>query len=196
MGFDPGGYGLHRTEVWPRCSRPVQPAGQDARGWFLPRLETAGDAALPGAGPTGRAPRGSIILPDGVIERLQLSVAPDPAASATARAALAAWADGQLPPPVIADLLLVASELVTNSLRHAGLGADDAVLVLASVNHSSLRLEVENPGVSGDVAVRAPDADGGGGFGLQLVAALAERWGVVRDDSTRVWAEIGSQPRV
>lgn len=180
---------MHRT-----ADRSPQPARTPGAGfshdWRLP-------GTPPFRAPANReAPKGYIILPDGVIERLQLSIAPDPAASGTARAALAAWADGHLPPPVIADLLLVVSELVTNSLRHAGLGADDAVLVMASLNRSSLRLEVQNPGVSGDVAVRVPDADGGGGFGLQLVAALAERWGVVRDDSTRVWAEIGSHPRV
>jgi two-component sensor histidine kinase len=95
---------------------------------------------------------------------------------------------------VIADVQLLVSELVTNCLRHADLGADDAIRVMARLNHSSLRLEVENPGVFGDVRARTPAENGNGGFGLQLVATLSERWGVVRDGSTCVWAEIDSQP--
>jgi serine/threonine-protein kinase RsbW len=96
---------------------------------------------------------------------------------------------------VIDDMQLLVSELVTNSLCHAGLGADDVVRVTASLDNGSLRLEVENPGVAGDVAARPPGA-GGGGFGLQLVAALADRWGVVRDGRTRVWVEMASHPMV
>lgn len=133
-------------------------------------------------------------MPDG-IERLELSVAPDPAASGTARAALGEWAAGwHVPTRVIEDMQLLVSELVTNSLRHAALSAGDAVHVVASIDDGALRLEVENPGMAGDVAARPPDPDGGGGFGLQLVAALAERWGVVRDRTTRVWVEFGAQP--
>jgi anti-sigma regulatory factor (Ser/Thr protein kinase) len=125
-----------------------------------------------------------------------LSVAPDPAASGVVRAAVADWAAGNVSRQVIEDVQLLVSELVTNSMRHAGLGAGDVVRVAASLHNGSLRLEVENPGVAGDVATRAPGLDGGGGFGLQLVAALAERWGVVRDSHTCVWAEIASHPAV
>jgi anti-sigma regulatory factor (Ser/Thr protein kinase) len=123
-----------------------------------------------------------------------MSIAPDLAASGAARAALTEWAAGHVPPQVIEDLRLLVSELVTNSLRHAELGTGDDVRVGASLNNGSLRLEVENPGMAGDVGARLPDPDGAGGYGLQLVAALAEHWGVVRDGTTRVWAEIGSHP--
>jgi len=97
---------------------------------------------------------------------------------------------------VIEDMQLLVSELVTNSLRHAGLGAGDAVRVVASLNNGSLRVEVENRGMTGVVAPRPPDLGGGGGYGLKLVAALSERWGVVRDDTTCVWAELASHPDV
>lgn len=135
-------------------------------------------------------------MPDGVIERLELSVAPDPAAGGTARAALSVWAAGQVSGRVIEDMQLLASELVTNSLRHAELGAGDMIRVAASLHDGSLRLEVENPRAAGDVATRPPGLGGDGGFGLQLVAALAKRWGVVRNGRTRVWAEISAQPEV
>jgi serine/threonine-protein kinase RsbW len=123
-----------------------------------------------------------------------LRIAPDRAASGTARAALARWAAGHVPDQMVDDMQLLVSELVTNSLCHAGLGADDVVHVTASLDNGSLRLEVENPGVEGDVAARPPGLAGGGGFGLQLVAALADRWGVVRDGRTCVWVEIASHP--
>jgi anti-sigma regulatory factor (Ser/Thr protein kinase) len=134
------------------------------------------------------------ILPDGVIERLDLSVAPDPAASGMARAALAAWAGGTVPAHVLADVQLLLSELVTNSLRHGGLRPGEVVHVAASLTNGSVRLEVENPGVEGEIVPRAPGMDGAGGFGLQLVDALSERWGVVRDGATCVWVEIAAHP--
>jgi anti-sigma regulatory factor (Ser/Thr protein kinase) len=194
MRFDPGGYGGLRTELDPKAADRCDPAGQEARVRLLPRR---GDCRgrRPRAPADRKAPRGYIILPDGVKERLDLSVAPGLAASGTARDALATWAEGYLSPPVIADLQLLVSELVTNCLRHADLAADDAIHVMARLNHSSLRLEVENPGVFGDVQARTP-GENDGGFGLQLVATLSERWGVERDGSTCVWVEVDSQPEV
>ena len=53
-----------------------------------------------------------------------------------------------------------------------------------------VRLEVEDPGRGGVIAPRAPDL--GGGFGLNLVQELSERWGLERvaAGGTRVWAQL------
>jgi two-component sensor histidine kinase len=83
----------------------------------------------------------------------------------------------------------VVSELVTNSIQHAGLGADDVVRVGASVGDSVLRLAVGNRGCAGTIAMAKPDLDRGAGFGLYLVDALVHTWGVSRDADTVVWAE-------
>ncbi|MFF4369327.1 ATP-binding protein [Streptomyces sp. NPDC001594] len=73
------------------------------------------------------------------------------------------------------DVLLVVSELVTNACRHAG-GAGE---VRVRWQRGELLVEVED---ASDALPREPaqDAKGeGGGYGCELVTALADRWGVV-----------------
>jgi len=38
--------------------------------------------------------------------------------------------------------------------------------------------------------VRVPERGSGSGWGLYLVDQLADRWGVSREEATRVWFEI------
>ena len=58
---------------------------------------------------------------------------------------------------------------------------------------ASCACEVEDPG---DVAIGAvaPDRERGGGFGLFLVEALAQRWGSKHEGTTCVWAELAIAP--
>jgi two-component sensor histidine kinase len=78
---------------------------------------------------------------------------------------------------------------VTNSVRHAGPAGDELVRVGAAISDGVLRLKVDNPGTAGAIAVREPDVERGG-FGLRLLEALAEAWGVSGDGHARVWAEL------
>ena len=57
---------------------------------------------------------------------------------------------------MLGDARLLVSELVTNSVRHAGLAADDVVHVGAEITRGMLRLEVDDAGTAGTVASRAP----------------------------------------
>jgi anti-sigma regulatory factor (Ser/Thr protein kinase) len=84
---------------------------------------------------------------------------------------------------------LIASELVTNSVRH---GPGEPIELEITVNDDGLvRGEVEDRG-EGEVKIREPTRDGaGGGFGLRIVEALADRWGVY-EDRTKVWFEMSS----
>jgi anti-sigma regulatory factor (Ser/Thr protein kinase) len=121
----------------------------------------------------------------------QLSVPAGPAAPATARRALAQWLGIHTANGLLSDAPLVVSELVTNSLLHAGLQGDAAVRVSAALADDVLRIEVEDEGTSGAVRQRAPNRNRGGGFGLHIIDALALRWGVERGTGTLVWVELG-----
>ena len=100
---------------------------------------------------------------------------------------------GRVPALVLADALLVVSELVTNGVCYSG-ASDGAIVVRVELTGTMVRLEVEDPGRGGMVAPRAPDP--GGGFGLNLVQGLCERWGVERvaAGGTRVWAQLARAP--
>src|SRR4051794_13162606 len=101
---------------------------------------------------------------------------------------------------VAADVLeraqLLVSELVTNSVCHSGAGPKDPVLVRVLLSRTVVRLEVEDAGRGGVIVPRPPDLDNGGGFGLQLVQALSERWGLERvtEGGTIVWAQLPRTP--
>lgn len=121
-----------------------------------------------------------------------LTVAADARAPSAAREAVVAGLGRRVADDVRADVRLLVSELVSNSVRHAGLAADGVVRIRADVTGGVLRLEVDDAGTAGTVAARSPTVDGG--FGLHLVAALAHRWGVTRDGFTRVWIELDCRP--
>jgi signal transduction histidine kinase len=94
-----------------------------------------------------------------------------------------------LPPEVREDVRLLVSELVSNSVRHAGLAPGDVIGVTVEVEKDRLRVEVSDGG-PGFAPVPSPSLETGSGFGLHLVERLAHRWGVLRDDRVRVWFEI------
>lgn len=85
--------------------------------------------------------------------------------------------------------LLVTTELVTNALRH---GEGDIELILR-LDHEVLNVEVVDEGDGAGRGVRRRDEDEVGGWGLQIVDRLTDRWGVF-EGTTHVWAELSLQP--
>jgi anti-sigma regulatory factor (Ser/Thr protein kinase) len=100
------------------------------------------------------------------------------------------------------ELRLLVTELVTNSVRHAGLGPSDSIGFEVAVTSDRTRIEVSDRGHGfEDTPVRtARDGDDcaddpvlaacGSGWGFHLVEQLADRWGVSRRGGTRVWFEV------
>jgi anti-sigma regulatory factor (Ser/Thr protein kinase) len=125
-----------------------------------------------------------------VWERLETVLPSDPAAPATARAALTRWLSGHVPVEVLDDARLLSSELITNSLRHPEIPEDACLRLAVQLRKGALRVEVRDPGTTGVIAPREPDRVHGGGFGLQLVDMIATRWGVNRTGGTHVWFEV------
>ena len=74
--------------------------------------------------------------------------------------------------------VLLAGELVGNSVRHSGSGAPgETVTVQVTAAGGAVRVAVTDRSGPGVPQLRAAGCDAEGGRGLQLVAALATRWG-------------------
>ncbi|MFJ8191132.1 ATP-binding protein [Streptomyces sp. NPDC096094] len=74
------------------------------------------------------------------------------------------------------DCVLMLSELVTNAVVHGRSDEPWVVQVEWFREGSSLRVEVHNPGLPGNVRLRCPDANDAHGRGLLLVDSLAHSW--------------------
>jgi anti-sigma regulatory factor (Ser/Thr protein kinase) len=112
-----------------------------------------------------------------------------PTAASAARNALIAL-EGRVDEDLLADVRLLVSELVTNSVRHSDIRSGEAVRMDVSVSETALRVEVSDGGQGFEPTPRDLDRSRPGGWGLYLVDELADRWGVVRDHLTRVWFEV------
>jgi two-component sensor histidine kinase len=84
---------------------------------------------------------------------------------------------------------LLISELVSNSVRHAG--GNGAIHVAATIEPGFVRVEVLDAGPGFDPEVRHTTS----GFGLRLVDKLSSRWGVERARGTLVWFEVDRRRR-
>ena len=81
---------------------------------------------------------------------------------------------------ILADVLTVMTELVTNAVRH---GEGSIVRVRVAVSSALIRGEVENDGAA-LVEPRELEARHAGGLGLHIVSALVDGWSVVTEAGT------------
>jgi anti-sigma regulatory factor (Ser/Thr protein kinase) len=118
---------------------------------------------------------------------LTLPAAPE----APSRARQSLWEfHSALDPRVFEDLRLLVSELVTNSLRHAGLSSGDVIRLRVDLTDGSIRVEVYDRGPGFSLREEAPSLYDQSGWGLFLVRQMADRWGVIRNHDTCVWFEL------
>jgi anti-sigma regulatory factor (Ser/Thr protein kinase) len=97
-----------------------------------------------------------------------------------------------LDPDLDHTVCLLASEIVTNAIRHGGGGESDRIVLAARLTPDFVRVEVRDTGPGFDPDVRHEAS----GFGLRMLDQLAARWGVDRvDNGTRVWFEIDRRRR-
>ena len=101
-----------------------------------------------------------------------------------------------LDPGVAENAELLVSELVTNSVRHAGLPAEASIEFSVRASSEVLMVEVADAGQGFDqVGGPRPRVVAGvaepSGWGLFLVDRISDRWGAVQmDGETRVWFEL------
>ena len=121
---------------------------------------------------------------------IDLRLAPEPEVVTTARHALDQLAN-LMPPEKLEDVRLVVSELVTNSILHAGLSTEDQISLTVKVSAGSVRGRVCDPGSGFEVPSEpSPRSDMSGGWGLPIVETISDRWGVERNRHVCVWFEI------
>ena len=94
-----------------------------------------------------------------------------------------------LDPPLLESVRLLVTELVTNSVRHAGAGTVELAVMVGA---ERVRVEIANPGSSFEPVPRAEDPALNDGWGLFLVDRLSDAWGVVEEEtgSQHVWFEV------
>ena len=100
-----------------------------------------------------------------------------------------------LPDQVMREGTLLTSELVTNSIRHAGLRPDDYIDVAAAWSGTVLRVTVRDSGSGAppsgiEAGSIRPSPGGQSGWGLYLVDKLATRWGTNLEGSAGFWFEL------
>lgn len=120
-----------------------------------------------------------------------LVLARDTAAIADARRWVASVLLGEgVPPQRSDDTVLVASELVTNAVRHG----DGGIVTRLRVVDDEVHLSVSDDGAALPALRHVPvGGGGGGGLGLHIVERLARRWGVEPAGARgkTVWAVLG-----
>ena len=122
--------------------------------------------------------------------QIELELAPKAETISEARHALDRLV-GLLPPAKLEDLRLVVSELVTNSVLHAGLSPEDRISLSVVVSAGSVHGRVCDPGLGFERPSKlSPRHRLRGGWGLPIVERISDRWGVEKDAHVCVWFEI------
>jgi anti-sigma regulatory factor (Ser/Thr protein kinase) len=112
-----------------------------------------------------------------------LALEPRPESARLARRALASHG---LHEDVEHTVTLLATEIVGNAVRHAGLRGDQRIVFFARLAEDFARVEVADQGEGFD-----PETVETEGFGLRLLAKLASRWGCeCTDRGCKVWFEV------
>jgi anti-sigma regulatory factor (Ser/Thr protein kinase) len=117
---------------------------------------------------------------------LRVEIARDRRAPAAARSAIDSLT-GQVNPSMVPDARLLVSELITNSVKYGNGGP--VTLEVTAEDPNAMRVEVIDQGSGFVPVVRDRPRTEVGGWGLHMVEALSERWGV-HEGSTHVWFEL------
>jgi anti-sigma regulatory factor (Ser/Thr protein kinase) len=114
----------------------------------------------------------------------------DMEAGGVARRAIATHDPG-LPQPVMEDVSLLVTELVTNAVRYADGVSSHPVRFGFQRRDGTIRVEVIDVGTGFQAPSPPTNGDATGGWGLFLVDRIAARWGVSPARAgTCVWFEL------
>jgi hypothetical protein len=117
--------------------------------------------------------------------RLELHLRPTPETPGIARRRLAERFARHLDGDELQDAKLLTSELVTNAFLH-GRGP---IELTALLDENRLTVDVTDQGEGFERPAREREVPAVGGHGLNIVDAVASRWGIV-EDSSHVWFQL------
>src|SRR5215211_261381 len=192
-GSGPRRWSRRRPGCWPPGPGPTRCWTASSTWSWRPTAATCRttwpSSACPGPGRAGRPRRGTAVA-DRTDQRpvsARIALPRSPASVGTARsfieARTAAWS---FPEPAGSQLVLIASELVTNAVLHA---RTELTLTL-ELRDGRLRISVKDRSKA-PPTLRHYQADALTGRGLGVVAALSDRWGIsAAADGKVVWAEV------
>jgi anti-sigma regulatory factor (Ser/Thr protein kinase) len=123
--------------------------------------------------------------------RFVFSLLCESSAPSAARAEIARRLDGLVDGDAMATILLLASETVTNAVKHGAARTVETVDVEADLSAERLWVGVTNAGPACDHVPVAPATHEPGGRGLFLVEEMSSAWGTGHaDGATSVWFEV------
>jgi len=103
-----------------------------------------------------------------------------------------------LPERLLEVAKLLSSELLTNSIRHAGLSTEDRVDVTVAWSGAVLKVLVRDGALTPEAAELAasfrPEPGWQSGWGLFLIDRLASRWGITLHGRSGYWFELRVDP--
>lgn len=105
-----------------------------------------------------------------------------------ARRAIEEHFAGSITGDLLASVELLATELVSNAVRHGGAEDGETVALHLALAPAVLRVEVWDQGAG--FSPGTPTPYGEGGYGLFLVSEVATRWGVEASGGNCSWFEM------
>jgi anti-sigma regulatory factor (Ser/Thr protein kinase) len=112
-----------------------------------------------------------------------------------ARELLTSQLGESMPEATMHDLHLLATELVTNAVLHAHVGATDTLEMRVAATPNLVQVSVTDPGhVASSPELQELDPSVPGGMGLFLVEQISSAWGVelTPEGANRVWFEVAA----
>ncbi|HEX3299657.1 MAG TPA: ATP-binding protein [Actinomycetota bacterium] len=116
----------------------------------------------------------------------------DPSAAALAREMLDGWLTADVGERAANDVRLATTELISNALRHGGLGPDDLIVLSGSIDDVAdvVTIFVEQRTAITRATVQPMRPATESGMGLRIVESVANRWGVHQGPPGVVWFEV------
>jgi hypothetical protein len=153
-------------------------------------MSTMGVHLPPAGGPhSGNLPRG---VANAASRHILLALPPDPGSARLARRAVTRLPSLRSRRQLCFDVQLAVSELISTGIVNAR--TEEPLKLAVHADDARVRIEVRGSGAAMDGQRAEEAAPGAGANGLQLVAAVADRWGVEWHGGSLVWAEFDLPP--